>query len=301
MSDSLPTHLSKSLKIVAGFATVEVRDTQGDLIDIDAVENAMYKFMSQSRSLHFEHSLPIGEILRWERKEKDGKPAIFIEAFLYDNEATKEIWQKIQNGEIHGFSIRGIAKNKMNGKITELELYEISLVFQPANQEAILVNAIEKSKKENFITVMKSKLQTTATATTPTPRITFVDVMKSKVKKINDYSQYETLLNDVWKRYTNLIDIIYDQDSNMFVAELDQISSDIQKFKQLIPEISTYADNLIDVINDVVNQVKSLTAENPDVQKKLMASLLKIVNGRFMEWFVNTRYVIDKIKRKINI
>jgi len=297
MSDSLPTHLSKSLKIVAGFATVEVRDTQGDLIDIDAVENAMYKFMSQSRSLHFEHSLPIGEILRWERKEKDGKPAIFIEAFLYDNEATKEIWQKIQNGEIHGFSIRGIAKNKINGKITELELYEISLVFQPANQEAILVNAIEKSKKENFITVMKSKLQTPL----PIKSHTFIDVMKSKVKKINDYSQYETLLNDVWKRYTNLIDIIYDQDSNMFIAELNQISSDIQKFKQSIPEISTYADNLIDVINDVVNQVKSLTAESPDVQKKLMASLLKIVNGRFMEWFVNTRYVIDKIKRKTNV
>ena len=91
-----PNEFFKSLRIVSGFATVEVRDTQGDLIDTDAVENAMYKFMTQSRSLHFEHSLPIGEILRWERREKDGRDAIWIEAYLYDNEATKEIWQKIQ-------------------------------------------------------------------------------------------------------------------------------------------------------------------------------------------------------------
>jgi hypothetical protein len=266
-------HVAKSLRIVSGFASVEVRDVQGDLISIDAIDDAMYKFMTQSRSLHFEHSLPVGEILRWERRDKDGKDAIWIDAYLYDNEATKEIWQKIQDGEIHGFSIRGIAKNRSNGKITELELYEISLVFQPANQEALIVNAIEKSARGKYIEILKTR--------------------HSKVSA----EFYESQLNEIWKLYNSLIDIIYDQTVNDFIDGLERLSTEILKFKQL----NVDTDTLIAVINDAINQAKSLTNQDPDSQKKFLATILKMVSGGFINWFVNVKYVIDKMKRGINI
>jgi len=266
-----PNEFFKSLRIVSGFATVEVRDTQGDLIDIDAVENAMYKFMTQSRSLHFEHSLPIGEILRWERREKDGRDAIWIEAYLYDNEATKEIWQKIQSKEIHGFSIRGIAKNRMNGKITDLELYEISLVFQPANQEAILVSAFEKSNSGKFIEILKARH--------------------------NKVLFYETQLNYVWELFNDITDAIYEQTTADVVAKMEELSSEVLKFKDLNPDVEKFTDTLVAVLRDAVNQVKSIDQTDPDVQKKMISAIMRMVSGRFMDWFVNVKYVIDKMKR----
>jgi hypothetical protein len=263
----------KSLRIVSGFASVEVRDSQGDLIDIDAIENAMYKFMTQSRSLHFEHSLPIGEILRWERREKDGKDAIWIEAYLYDNEATKEIWQKIQNKEIHGFSIRGIAKNRMNGKITDLELYEISLVFQPANQEAVLVSAFEKSNSGKFIQVLKTRHDKAAF--------------------------YEMQLNNVWKLFNDITDAIYDQTVNDVITKLETLRSELLKFKDLTD--GSFTDNLVAVLNDAINQAKSIDQNDPDIQRKLLSAIMKMVSGRFMDWFVNTKYAVDKMKRPMKL
>jgi hypothetical protein len=260
----------KSLRIINGFASVEIRDSQGDLIDIDAIENAMYKFMTQSRSLHFEHSLPIGEILRWERRDKDGKDALWIEAYLYENETTKEIWKKILNKEIHGFSIRGIAKQRSNGKITDLELYEISLVFQPANPQAILVSAFEKSNGGKFIEMLKSRH--------------------------NKALFYESELNNVWKLYLSIGDAIYDQTIDDVISKLEVLSSEVLKFKDLNADVSKDTEVLVAGLKDAINQARTLNQNEPDVKKKL-SLIMRMVNSRFMDWFVNTKYAIDKLKR----
>jgi hypothetical protein len=265
----------KSLRIINGFASVEIRDTQGDLIDIDAVEQAMYKFMTQSRSLHFEHSLPIGEILRWERREKDGLDAIWIEAYLYDNEATKEIWNKIQNKEIHGFSIRGIAKNRINGKITDLELYEISLVFQPANPEAVLTSAFEKSNSGKYIEVLKSRLN-------------------------NKTVFYESQINKVWRLFMSITDEIFEGTVDKVIVKLETLKSEVLTFKDLSPEIVSETDNLVAVINDAIGEAQKIKSEEKaDVQKILLRQTMRMVSGRFMSWFVYAKYLVDNMKRGI--
>jgi hypothetical protein len=260
-------HIAKSLKIVSGFASVEVRDTQGDLIDIDALDNAMYKFMTQSRSLHFEHSLPIGEILRWERREKDGKDAIWIDAYLYDNEAAKEIWNKIQNGEIHGFSIRGIAKNRSNGKITDLELYEISLVFQPANQEAILVNAIEKSRNGTFIQMLKSKLKP---------------------------SKSDLNIKDVWTVYTEITNSLYS-------VPIDDLIAKYQKLKDVMTpfgKVNEQTEFVLKMLNDVIKNVESTKdISNKMVRNRILHSINSIFSTAFMKWFTDTDYILSKVSK----
>jgi hypothetical protein len=265
----------KSLRIVSGFASVEVRDSQGDLIDIDAIDHAMYEFMSQSRSLHFEHSLPIGEILKWERREKDGHDAIWIEAYLYDNDATKEIWEKVQNKEIHGFSIRGIAKERDNGKITDLELYEISLVFQPANPQAVLVSAFEKSNSGRYIEILKSRLN-------------------------NKVVFYESQINKVWQLFMSITDSIFEGTVDDVIAKLEKLKSEILTLKDLSPEIASETDNLVAVINDAIGEAQKIKGEEkPEIQKMLLRQTMRMVSGRFMSWFTYADYLIRNMKRGI--
>jgi hypothetical protein len=260
----------KSVRVISGFATVEIRDTQGDLIDVDAVDNAMYKFMTQSRSLHFEHSLPIGEILRWERRDKDGKDAVWIEAYLYDNEATKEIWQKIQNKEIHGFSIRGIAKERNNGKITELELYEISLVFQPANPQAILINAVEKSNSGSgkFIQILKSRLTI--------QRMNFTDVMKRRI------TIGPNELRNVWELHNDVIRSAFNESMEQTIQKLTSLKDTVARFSNVEPQTSL----LINLIDNVVENLQSVKNEDEKVKKQVIMSILKIFGGAFNHWFI---------------
>lgn len=149
-------------RIISGWASVEIKDLQGDIVPVNILERAMYDFMSRGGIIMYGHqNLPIGKVLRWEiRKHPDtGKPGLWIEVEIYrGSHVADSVWQAIKDGSLTGFSISGVGEEEkqkqimIDGKqdiadiITKLELSEISIVENPANPFARIeyVNYIAK-------------------------------------------------------------------------------------------------------------------------------------------------------------
>ena len=156
-------------RIVAGWASVEIVDLQGDVIPVDVLERAMYKYVDRGGHILYRHSnMPVGKILRWEIREHPEltkqykKPVygVWIEAKIFNNyELDNMVWNLIRQGKIKGFSIGGVGKERKakikneDGSetevdlVTEIELTEISLVEEPANPLAKIeaINWMAKS------------------------------------------------------------------------------------------------------------------------------------------------------------
>ena len=139
-------------RIVAGFASVEVKDLQNDIVPVGVLERAMYDFMERGGTIIYGHTnMPIGKVLRWEiRKHPDtGKPGLWIEAEIYKGVIpADQLWEEVKAGKMLGFSIGGVGKEEKvkiksdDGKeeeadlVTFLQLLEISIVEEPANPHA---------------------------------------------------------------------------------------------------------------------------------------------------------------------
>lgn len=154
-------------RLIAGWASVEIRDLQGDIIPASVLERAMYDFMARGGVIIYGHSnMPIGKVLRWEIREhpETHKLGLWIEAMIYnDSVIANDVWEQIRQGKLKGFSISGVGKEEKvkykdaDGReveadiITWIELAEISVVEEPANPLARIeaVNYMAKSADRN--------------------------------------------------------------------------------------------------------------------------------------------------------
>ena len=124
---------------VAGYATTEALDSEGEIIDLAAVKAALPGYlgpydhkrgMYQFGNIREMHSLSaVGKTMEASVDEK----GLFVKAKVVDSDA----WTKVKEGVYTGFSIGGRALKRMGNKIKELALKEISLVDRPANPETI--------------------------------------------------------------------------------------------------------------------------------------------------------------------
>lgn len=153
-------------RIIAGFASVEVKDLQNDIVPVSVLERAMYDFMERGGPIIYGHSnIPVGKVLRWEiRKHPEtGKPGLWIEAEIYRGVIpADQLWEEIKAGKMLGFSIGGVGREEKvkikseDGReeeadlITFLQLMEISIVDTPANPHARIeyVNYMAKGADE---------------------------------------------------------------------------------------------------------------------------------------------------------
>ena len=139
-------------RVIAGFASVEVKDLQNDIVPVSVLERAMYDFMERGGVIIYGHTnMPVGRVLRWEirRHPETGKPGLWIEAELFRGVIpADQLWEAIKSGRVLGFSIGGVGKEEKvkikteEGReedadlITFLQLLEISIVEEPANPHA---------------------------------------------------------------------------------------------------------------------------------------------------------------------
>lgn len=163
-SMSVPlTIKSDEERVVAGYASVEVIDLQNDKIPLDTLGKSWSKFSANpefmmSQVLH--SNIPIGKVLMTYESPTSGEKfksgvdetGLFIIVKIRDDiKKGDEVWQAIKNKELRGFSIGGEAlhrtvvyEGRPFTKIDELELHEISIVQEPANQSSYF--AIVKSR-----------------------------------------------------------------------------------------------------------------------------------------------------------
>tara|TARA_R110002012_G_scaffold41648_3_gene113851 strand:- start:33028 stop:34392 length:1365 start_codon:yes stop_codon:yes gene_type:complete len=154
--------------IVAGYASVELVDKQGDLITRSALKDAFKKFMADPkyRNVQLAHSnIQVGEVIHnytdnegrlWKSEVDDA--GMFVVVKLRDDiEKAREVASEIRKGNLAGFSIGGQAfkrVNKSDGthgsyqEISKLELHEITICEKGINPEATF-NILKEDKTEN--------------------------------------------------------------------------------------------------------------------------------------------------------
>jgi hypothetical protein len=163
--------LNNEDRIFQAWGTVEIRDSQGDLIPIEEIEPTMYSYMSRGGPMIDGHSnRVVGKALKWENKSKlvNGKliPGILLTGQVFkDYSVDDEVWQDIVSGRSTGMSFGGRCKSKevkyIDGVPTNvlrgIEAFEFTIVRDgrvPVNEEAKYeyVNAVAKST--DFIKVL---------------------------------------------------------------------------------------------------------------------------------------------------
>tara|TARA_R110002012_G_scaffold102414_6_gene241962 strand:- start:884 stop:2272 length:1389 start_codon:yes stop_codon:yes gene_type:complete len=142
--------------IVAGYASVELVDKQGDLITRGALRDAFGDFMKAEsfRNVQLAHSnIQVGEVIPhytdsegrvWKSNVDDA--GMFVVIRLRDDiEKAREVANEVRKGNLRGFSIGGQAFKRINKhdakhgdytEISKLELHEVTICEKGINPEA---------------------------------------------------------------------------------------------------------------------------------------------------------------------
>ena len=142
--------------VIGGYASIEIVDKQNDLITLDALDEAVKKYMGEKkyRNVMSNHSnVQVGEVVE-KYRDKNGtlhKTGVDDVGFYVvikmrdDIEKAKEINRGIRKGTLRSFSIGGQAISKKQrtsddygeyNEIDKLELHEVTICEKGINPEA---------------------------------------------------------------------------------------------------------------------------------------------------------------------
>jgi HK97 family phage prohead protease len=167
--------------IVAGYASVEVVDKQGDKITKEALKDAFQKYMGDPkyRNVQLAHSnIQVGEVIpnytdsegRLWKSEVDDVGMFVVVELRNDIEKAKEVAAEIRKGALRGFSIGGQAFKRVRKsdpvhgdyqEISKLELHEVTICEKGINPEATF--RILKEDKVNKMTEEDNNVMTQMT------------------------------------------------------------------------------------------------------------------------------------------
>ena len=155
--------VDKERRMVSGFATLDNIDRQGDIVPSDASVKAFEKFRGNIREMHDEKKA-VGKLVSFKEDsffdQESGKiyKGVFVSAYV--SKGAQDTWEKVLDGTLTGFSIGGSVKDyedtydeKMDKSIRiikEYDLFELSLVDNPANQYANVIS-IEKGHTGGYL------------------------------------------------------------------------------------------------------------------------------------------------------
>jgi len=163
--------------IVAGYASVEMVDKQGDLITRGALKDAFGDFMKADgfRNVQLAHSnIQVGSVIpsytdssgRLWKSEVDDTGMFVVIKLRGDIEKAREVASEIRKGSLRSFSIGGQAFERVNKsdqtrgdyrEIRRMELHEVTICEKGINPEAQF--RILKEDKGDTMTNPMSELQ----------------------------------------------------------------------------------------------------------------------------------------------
>ena len=169
--------------VVAGYASVEVVDKQGDKITKEALKDAFKKYMEDPkyRNVQLAHSnIQVGEVIpnytdsegRLWKSEVDDVGMFVVVELRNDIEKAKEVAAEIRKGALRGFSIGGQAFKRVRKsdavhgdyqEISKLELHEITICEKGINPEATFRILKEDKKKVKKMTEAENDVMTQMT------------------------------------------------------------------------------------------------------------------------------------------
>ena len=149
-------------RIVSGFATLDNVDRQGDIVPSETSMNAFKRFRGNLREMH--QQIAVGKVVSF-KEDKYFDPetkkfynGVYVSAYV--SKGAQDTWEKVLDGTLTGFSIGGNIKDsedvyneemdKSIRIIKDYDLYELSLVDNPANQYANVIS-IEKNHDGGYL------------------------------------------------------------------------------------------------------------------------------------------------------
>lgn len=141
-------------RTVKGYGSVEIYDRQGELIPISEIKKFMNIYKNRGGPINYNHSnQPVGKMVDWEIVEKNGHSALELKAEIFkDYQSDDDIWSKVKNETITGFSIGGgKPRREVTSKgsiLYDTPVWEFSLVERPANSDSTLT-AMSIAKSDN--------------------------------------------------------------------------------------------------------------------------------------------------------
>lgn len=154
--------VDKERRIVSGFATLDNVDKQGDIVPSEASLKAFKTFRGNLREMH--QQIAVGKVVSFkEDKYFDSESKKFyngVYVSAYVSRGAQDTWEKVLDGTLTGFSIGGNIKDaedvynedmdKSIRVIKDYDLYELSLVDNPANQYANVIS-VEKNSQGGYL------------------------------------------------------------------------------------------------------------------------------------------------------
>lgn len=155
--------VDKERRIVSGFATLDNVDRQGDIVPSDASVKAFEKFRGNIREMH-DDKKAVGKLVSfkedsfYDQETNKIYNGVFVSAYV--SKGAQDTWEKVLDGTLTGFSIGGSVRDyedkydegmdKSIRIIKEYDLFELSLVDNPANQYANVIS-IEKGHTAGYL------------------------------------------------------------------------------------------------------------------------------------------------------
>jgi hypothetical protein len=145
--------LDKDKRMVYGYASTDAEDSQGEIVEIQAVKEAWedYWKWANIREMHQLSAVGVGKEYQFDDK------GVLVGAKIVDDNA----WKKVKEEVYKGFSIGGKTIEKEGNRIKKLRVDEISLVDRPANPEAVFTiikrDMSEISKVGSLIKAIKKQ------------------------------------------------------------------------------------------------------------------------------------------------
>lgn len=160
--------VDKERRIVSGWATTDSVDKQGDVVNADASAKAFDEFRGNVREQHT--PLAVGKVVSFKQEKYYDKNTeefyngVYVD--VYVSKGAEDTWHKVNEGILTGFSIGGSINdseemyNKQLDKpvrvIKDYDLYELSLVDNPANPDSNIVsvqkiNSLENNVEKNYL------------------------------------------------------------------------------------------------------------------------------------------------------
>lgn len=119
--------IDKKKRTVSGYASTQTRDSDGEVISLQAVKAALPDYMSFGNIREMHKLSAVGTA---EEANIDSK-GLFLTAKIVDDAA----WKKCEEKVYKGFSIGGSKLAKTGDTVTKIKLTEISVVDRPANPD----------------------------------------------------------------------------------------------------------------------------------------------------------------------
>lgn len=298
--------ICKSERIIAGYASVVIVDSQNQLITKEALEDALERFMkSDYRNIMIEHSaIQIGEVIeKWNSYSTHvDDNGLFIVAKLRDDlEIANEIWDRILKGKLHSFSIHAeVPKNGTHKEgdvlvIDKLNLFEISVTDSPANDESNFI-VVKKGGVKLEDELQKTEEEVTKQDTSqdnyPMVMPKILETLKEILETLKDI---KSMMNTTEKSNPSVADIFAKNDdeshetietkkneSNKSVDTIEKslktrdeiisgLSGQIEISNKTLGEVTSRLENIAKQLEETNARVKKLE-EIPEPQKTITKS-----------------------------